>query len=58
MKNRARSIGPLLAALVLVVASCQTYTVVTEAPVEFWITAEELLEALALDVWSIVKLFF
>jgi len=43
--------------MILFASSCQTYEVVTAAPVEFWLTAEAILEALVLDVWAIIDLF-
>ena len=45
------------AAAVAMLASCQTYEVVTAAPVEFWTTAEDIIAAVVLDLWALVELF-
>lgn len=47
----------IVLAVYAVVAStgCATYVVVTEAPVDFWLTVEAIVEALALDVWAIIE---
>ena len=50
----------VLAAIVVVVGmltACQTYAAVTAAPVEFWLTAEEILGAFWLDILWVVELF-
>ncbi len=39
----------------LMAASCQTYTAVVEAPVEFWVTAETIVGAFLFDLWTIVE---
>lgn len=58
MRPSARWTGPaLVVGSVLFLASCQTYAVATEAPVEFWLTLEELVAAVLLDLWSVVDLF-
>lgn len=45
----------ILAALILALTSCATYAAVTEAPVEFWVTAEEIVMALLSDLWALVE---
>ena len=47
----------IVGVLVVGFSSCQTYEAVTAAPVEFWTTAEEIIGALLLDVWSVIELF-
>jgi len=55
--RRSYERGLILACLayVALIASCATYTAVVEAPAEFWITAEEIVVALILDVWTVIE---
>jgi len=46
----------VLVALAVECAGCATYTAVTEAPEEFWITAEEIIWAFVQDIVSIVEM--
>ena len=43
--------------IVWLFASCTTYEAVLAAPEEFWLTAEEIVCAIALDLWSLVEMF-
>ena len=47
----------LLVWLLLMMSSCATYAAVTEAPAEFWLTAEAIVMAVLEDVWALVDLF-
>ena len=47
----------LLVWLLLMATSCATYAAVTEAPAEFWLTAEQIVMAVVEDLWAIVGLF-
>ena len=38
-----------------ILSSCQTYAAVVAAPEEFWVTAEEILTALVLDIWAVIE---
>lgn len=44
--------------LVAAMTSCQTYAVITEAPEEFWMTAENLVVAFFADIWSLIDHVF
>ena len=35
---------------------CQTYEAVVAAPEEFWMTAEAIVAALVMDIWSVLEL--
>jgi len=54
-RKPAASALAIVGAAVLV--GCQTYQVVVAAPESFWITLEEIITALAKDVWSVIDLF-
>lgn len=43
-------------ALLSAASGCQTYDAVTQAPEEFWVTAETIVAALLADLWSLVEL--
>lgn len=43
---------------ILLLTSCATYQAVTEAPAEFWITAEEIVLAVLADIWSVLEWVF
>jgi hypothetical protein len=57
VEQPSRDRGLILGAFLLLAlgSSCATYTAVVEAPVEFWVTAENILVALVKDIWTVVE---
>ena len=49
-------IGVILFGIAVYLCSCQTIQAVTDAPVEFWVSLEVILDALWADVLSLVDL--